>query len=84
MMDLQMNFRVAPEIYNITDAFDYSYNANLVLQLLASESAGPGFANPLAMYQGYYSATVGNTNFLGLTTEQFNAIGTWTTAQINL
>jgi hypothetical protein len=37
-MDLQMNFRVAPEIYNITSAFDYSSNSNLVLQLLASDA----------------------------------------------
>lgn len=52
MMDLGMNFRVAPEIYNITTSFDISIN-NMTESLLASNASGYGLANPQNMYDGY-------------------------------
>jgi len=61
MNDLGMNFRVNPEIVNITDAFDYSTDPNLVIQLLASSTTGQGFANPTVMYQNYFAKTNGKT-----------------------
>jgi hypothetical protein len=68
MMDLGMNFRVAPEIYSITSAFDYSTNSGMTLQMLASDASGAGLANPLVMYQGWYAATT-NTTVMGLSDE---------------
>jgi hypothetical protein len=82
MMDLDMNFRVAPEIYTITSAFDYSTNSGMLLQLLASDASGSGLANPLVMYQGWYAATT-NTTFMDLSDEQMTALGTWTSLQVN-
>ena len=54
MSDLGMNFRVQPEIYNITNEFDYALYPELVLDLLASDASGTGMANPLVMYSAWY------------------------------
>jgi len=83
MNDLGMDFRVNPEISNFTDAFDYSTDPNTILNLLASDTAGYGFANPTAMYQGYFAGQ-NNMTYSGLTDAQMTAIGQWSTYQVNI
>jgi hypothetical protein len=53
MLDLGMNFKVAPEIYNLTDAFDYAVYPDLVESMLASNASGEGLANPLVVYNAW-------------------------------
>jgi hypothetical protein len=56
-----MNFRVAPEIFWSTDAFDYALYPDLVEALLASDASGSGMANPSVVYSAWYAATMNQT-----------------------
>lgn len=43
-----------PEIFEITNEFDYSVDPDLITMLLASDASGSGLANPQVMYDGWF------------------------------
>jgi hypothetical protein len=78
-----MNFRVAPEIYNITSAFDYAQDQAMVLALLdADPTNANSLADPLTVYNGWFAAT-NNETYKDLTETQMSALGTYFSMQMN-